>query len=188
MPTCYRQWWLVLGCVIVNVNIAVIILTLSPTSSINSKTDDQPCRLSVQTLDKRVQRETDRDSPNLPENDALRLNTFYKIRNSNASSTATKNPLVDLMPLRLREMASGLPVTITAEEFRSSPKVLTGNPLIDTYGEGEGMLAGEMGRGVVFAGAERDAAEALLKDLNLNVLASDVIPLNRRVPDSRIGE
>ncbi|XP_076442850.1 polypeptide N-acetylgalactosaminyltransferase 13-like [Babylonia areolata] len=93
---------------------------------------------------------------------------------------------LDLMPKALRELSAGLPVTINAEEFRANPWVKTGNPLIDTYGGNDPLLSGEMGRGVTFVGKEKRAAEQLLTEFNLNVMASDVIPLNRVVPDSRL--
>ncbi|KAK7115920.1 polypeptide N-acetylgalactosaminyltransferase 1-like [Littorina saxatilis] len=94
---------------------------------------------------------------------------------------------LDLMPKHLREIAiGGLPVTITAEEFRKHPKMKTGNPLIDTYGENDAFLSGERGRGVTFVDKEKEAAMTLQREFNINVMASDVIPLNRMVPDSRL--
>nr|KAG5702866.1 hypothetical protein BaRGS_019085 [Batillaria attramentaria] len=77
-------------------------------------------------------------------------------------------------------------VKVTAEEFRSMPRVKTGNPLIDTYGDNDALLSGEKGRGVTFVDKEKEAAAALQKEFNINVMASDIIPLNRMVPDSRL--
>ncbi|KAK7491384.1 hypothetical protein BaRGS_00017362 [Batillaria attramentaria] len=91
-----------------------------------------------------------------------------------------------LMPKCLRETKSALPVTMTAEEFRSSPTSKTGNPLIDTYGENDMLLAGEKGRGVTFVDKEKEEAASLQELFHVNVMASDVIPLNRMVPDSRL--
>ena len=76
-------------------------------------------------------------------------------------------------------------VTITAEVFQSSPDVESGNPLIDDYGTNDGMRTGEKGRGVTFVGEEKKNATILLEKYRLNVMASDLIPLNRMVPDSR---
>nr|KAG5702865.1 hypothetical protein BaRGS_019084 [Batillaria attramentaria] len=75
---------------------------------------------------------------------------------------------------------------MTAEEFRSSPTSKTGNPLIDTYGENDMLLAGEKGRGVTFVDKEKEEAASLQELFHVNVMASDVIPLNRMVPDSRL--
>lgn len=104
------------------------------------------------------------------------------LKNDNGSHRA---PL-DLMPMLLRQMASGLPVTVTAEQFRKDPTLKTGNPLIDTYGDNDDLLSGENGRGVTFVNKEKDSANSLMLEFNVNVMASDVIPLNRMVPDSRL--
>ena len=93
---------------------------------------------------------------------------------------------LDLMPKRLRELSSGLPVTITADEFRKQPSLKTGNPLVDTYGENDPLLCGERGKGVVWGDKERDAAAALTQEFKVNVMSSDVIPLNRMIPDSQL--
>lgn len=76
-------------------------------------------------------------------------------------------------------------VTITAEEYRRDPNLPTGNPLIDDYGKNDLTKTGEMGRGVTFVGKEKAAAAKKLQVYNINVMASDLIPLNRLVPDSR---
>lgn len=47
------------------------------------------------------------------------------------------------------------------------------------------LLTGEMGRGVVLAPEEKARGDAALRKYNVNVLASDLISLNRQVPDSR---
>lgn len=93
---------------------------------------------------------------------------------------------LDIMPRLLRQHhAGGLPVVITAEEFRRQPNSLTGNPLIDTYGDNDWLLAGEMGRGVTFSGEEKTTSEKLQNRWHINIMASDVIPVNRMLPDSR---
>lgn len=102
------------------------------------------------------------------------------------NSNSTFGAPLDLMPFLLSKLASAFPVTITADEFRKNEKTQTGNPLIDTYGENDPTLSGERGRGITFVGEEKDEADALKLKFNLNVLASDLIPLNRMVPDSRL--
>lgn len=82
----------------------------------------------------------------------------------------------------------GVHVTITAEEYRKDPNLRTGNPLIDEYGENDLTKTGEMGRGVTFVGKEKAEAAKKLQVYNINVMASDLIPLNRLVPDSRPPE
>ncbi|CAC5387304.1 GALNT [Mytilus coruscus] len=47
------------------------------------------------------------------------------------------------------------------------------------------MHNGENGRGVTFVGEEKKKVKELLKKHQINVLASDIIPLNRLLPDSR---
>ncbi|XP_071091328.1 polypeptide N-acetylgalactosaminyltransferase 1-like [Haliotis cracherodii] len=59
------------------------------------------------------------------------------------------------------------------------------NALITKYGTNDLRLAGELGRGVVLAPEEKRRAEWAMKKYRLNVYASDIIPLNRLVPDSR---
>ena len=102
------------------------------------------------------------------------------------SNNTKHNAPLDLMPQRLRELALGLPVVITATEFRQQPGLKTGNPLIDTYGDNDVFLSGEKGRGVTFVDKDRDAAMALQREFSVNVMASDLIPLNRMVPDARL--
>ena len=70
-------------------------------------------------------------------------------------------------------------------EYRSNSNFITGNPLIDNYGQNDPTKTGENGRGVTFVGEEKKKSETLLKKYNLNVYASDMIPLNRKIPDSR---
>ncbi|KAK3096833.1 hypothetical protein FSP39_003790 [Pinctada imbricata] len=76
-------------------------------------------------------------------------------------------------------------VKISAEEYRKNPKLKTGNPLIDNYGQNDLHHTGEMGRGVTFVGKEKLRATQSIQKYNLNTIASDLIPLNRLVPDSR---
>lgn len=76
-------------------------------------------------------------------------------------------------------------VIISAEEFRKSRDIETGNILIDKYGSNDHMNNGENGRGITFVGEEKKKVKELLPIYRINVLASDLIPLNRLVPDSR---
>lgn len=76
-------------------------------------------------------------------------------------------------------------VSITAEEFRRNSKLKTGNVLIDNYGKNDKMKNGENGRGVTFVGAEKRNVSEVLQKYHVNTIASDIIPLNRLVPDSR---
>ena len=71
---------------------------------------------------------------------------------------------------------------ITADEFRRNPRIKTGNALIDDYGKNNPSDKGENGKGVF---EMIDGANELQKKYQINVLASDLIPLNRMVPDSR---
>ena len=73
----------------------------------------------------------------------------------------------------------------TWDEYRRNPEFITENALIDEYGKNDLTKTGENGRGVLFAGREKKKSEELLKKYNLNVYASDLIPLNRKIPDSR---
>ncbi|XP_063447802.1 polypeptide N-acetylgalactosaminyltransferase 1-like [Mytilus trossulus] len=76
-------------------------------------------------------------------------------------------------------------VLISAEEFRKSRDIETGNILIDKYGSNDYMNNGENGRGITFVGEEKKKVKELLPKYRINILASDLIPLNRLVPDSR---
>lgn len=78
-----------------------------------------------------------------------------------------------------------LPVKITWQEYRSNPSALTGNPLIDNYGKNDPSKMGENGSGVILVGEEKEKAVRLISKYNVNVYASDHIPFNRMVPDSR---
>ncbi|CAL1527728.1 unnamed protein product, partial [Lymnaea stagnalis] len=75
-------------------------------------------------------------------------------------------------------------VGITVEEFRAGAK--TGNPLIDNYGHSNRSERGEMGRRVILTPEEEERAKDAMEKFNVNTLASDAVPLNRMVPDSRI--
>lgn len=86
---------------------------------------------------------------------------------------------------QLKENHSGLPVTITWEEYKNSPTALCGNPLIDNYGQNDPNKMGENGSGIILVGKEKEKAAALIAKYNLNVYVSDRIPLNRMVPDAR---
>ncbi|PVD19541.1 hypothetical protein C0Q70_20030 [Pomacea canaliculata] len=60
-----------------------------------------------------------------------------------------------------------------------------GNPLIDDYGRNSS-APGEMGSPVVLPEEMKANVSEALRMFRVNVLASDVIPLNRKVPDSRV--
>ena len=66
-----------------------------------------------------------------------------------------------------------------------SVKTNVGNTLISGYGQNDRRLAGEFGRGVVLVSDERRRAEMAFRKYHVNVFVSDIIPLNRHVPDSR---
>ncbi|KAL8620106.1 hypothetical protein ACOMHN_065226 [Nucella lapillus] len=76
---------------------------------------------------------------------------------------------------------------LTAEEFRENPAYKTGNPLIDDYGKNNPMALGEGGVAVAVPEHMKQNVTAVLEKYHINVLASDVIPLNRKVPDSRFA-
>ena len=88
-------------------------------------------------------------------------------------------------------LASGdahrMPVTISWQEYKNNPSALTGNPLIDNYGKNDPAKMGENGSGIILVGAEKDKATRLISKFNVNVYASDRIPLNRMVPDARFS-
>ena len=71
------------------------------------------------------------------------------------------------------------------DEYRNNIQSMTGNPLIDDYDKNDLSRPGENGGGVTFVGQEKNKADELLKEYRLNVYASDIIPLNRKVPDAR---
>ena len=56
---------------------------------------------------------------------------------------------------------------------------------LQDFGRTNPRLTGEMGRGVVLPPGEKARGEEALRKYNVNVLASDLISLNRQVPDSR---
>ena len=62
---------------------------------------------------------------------------------------------------------------------------MPGNPLIDDYGKNDLMAPGEMGVEMAVPQHMKANVTAVMVTHNINVLASDVIPLNRLVPDSR---
>ena len=61
----------------------------------------------------------------------------------------------------------------------------TGNDLIDKYEENNEMLAGENGRGILLMAEEKEIGDKALKTFKVNTKISDLVPLNRKVPDSR---
>ena len=62
---------------------------------------------------------------------------------------------------------------------------LDGHDELQNFGHNNPKLSGEMGRGVVLPPGEKVRGEEALLKYGLNVLASDLISLNRQVPDSR---
>ncbi|ESP05405.1 hypothetical protein LOTGIDRAFT_103227 [Lottia gigantea] len=48
------------------------------------------------------------------------------------------------------------------------------------------MLSGENGRGLIFVAPEKEIVKGLTEHFQINVYASDLIPVNRHVPDSRL--
>ena len=95
------------------------------------------------------------------------------------SVNAFKNSIVASIRLKNSSIAKSW------AKYRNNPNFKTGNPLIDDYGKNDPTKTGENGRGVTFVGEEKKKSDELMKKYNLNVFASDVIPLNRKVPDSR---
>lgn len=116
-----------------------------------------------------------------------------KIYNSGGNSTrinVDKHSLGKMVGISVQNLlASGplrrLPVSISWHDYRNNSTALTGNPLIDNYGKNDLTKIGESGSGIVLVGAEKDKANSLLAKYNVNVYASDMIPLNRMVPDAR---
>ncbi|KAH3690621.1 hypothetical protein DPMN_191308 [Dreissena polymorpha] len=76
---------------------------------------------------------------------------------------------------------------LTWSEYQKNSSAKTGNVLIDKYGKNDLNRPGENGTGVHLVGKENERANQLVEKLNINVLASDKIPLNRMVPDSRFN-
>ncbi|KAH9524900.1 Polypeptide N-acetylgalactosaminyltransferase 10 [Bulinus truncatus] len=73
---------------------------------------------------------------------------------------------------------------VSLEEYRSGR--LTGNLLIDLYGKNDLMGRGEMGKPVILTQEEAGQVGLAMSEFNMNTVASDVVPLNRLVPDSRL--
>lgn len=59
------------------------------------------------------------------------------------------------------------------------------NELIDKYEKNNYKFAGENGRGILLAGEEKEIGDEALKLYGINTKVSDLVPLNRKVPDSR---
>lgn len=74
---------------------------------------------------------------------------------------------------------------ISSVEFQTIPNFKTGNCLIDEYGQNDPNMDGENGRGISLSETEERNISAVLNKYHINILASDRIPLNRMVPDSR---
>nr|KAG5709935.1 hypothetical protein BaRGS_029977 [Batillaria attramentaria] len=89
------------------------------------------------------------------------------------------------LEMRQRPVPNKFVRQLTAEEFRENPLYKTGNPLIDQYTNNDLSAPGEFGRALVMPADLQDNATAALNTYHINVLASDMIHLNRMVPDSR---
>ncbi|KAK3578283.1 hypothetical protein CHS0354_010487 [Potamilus streckersoni] len=85
----------------------------------------------------------------------------------------------------LKKIITGRQVAKSWKEYQLDPNSITGNPLIDDYGKNDITKGGELGRGITFFGEEKRKAQKLIDQYHINVYASDLIPLNRMVPDSR---
>ncbi|XP_059169601.1 polypeptide N-acetylgalactosaminyltransferase 1-like [Physella acuta] len=72
---------------------------------------------------------------------------------------------------------------ITLTEFWAGSK--TGNSLIDEYGNNNVSVDGEMGGEVKVKPQEKAEVKSAMEEYHVNTIASDRIPLNRLVPDSR---
>lgn len=96
--------------------------------------------------------------------------------------TNTEKTVETLKDIPLNLSASSYEVSL--DEFRNGAEV--GNPLIDNYGKNNPRLAGENGNGVVLTKTQKTQADSIMDKHHLNTLISDIIPLNRMVPDSRI--
>ncbi|XP_064608426.1 polypeptide N-acetylgalactosaminyltransferase 1-like isoform X2 [Liolophura sinensis] len=79
------------------------------------------------------------------------------------------------------------PRTISAEKYRSDPRELTGNSLIDKYGENDPQGPGEYGNPVQVTvdRKKRRLFYRLKVKFNVNTFASDLVALNRMLPDAR---
>ncbi|XP_071100671.1 polypeptide N-acetylgalactosaminyltransferase 1-like [Haliotis cracherodii] len=77
---------------------------------------------------------------------------------------------------------------VSAEEYRKNADLKIGNPLIDNYGKNDPSAMGENGRGIAFESDDMEKVRTVLEKHRVNTLASDRIPLNRIVPDSRFKE
>lgn len=87
-----------------------------------------------------------------------------------------------------RGRSSGIqPRTISAEKFRSDPRALTGNSLIDKYGENDPQGPGEYGNPVQVTTDRRKLRlfYRLKLKFNVNTFVSDLVALNRMLPDAR---
>lgn len=77
---------------------------------------------------------------------------------------------------------------VNTEKYRKNADLKLGNPLIDNYGKNDPSAIGENGRGVAFESDDMEKVRTVLEKHRVNTLASDRIPLNRIVPDSRFKE
>ena len=63
--------------------------------------------------------------------------------------------------------------------------IISGNPLIDDYGKNNFNAPGENGLEVQLPENMRHNLSTVMEKYRINTIASDIIPLNRMVPDSR---
>ena len=116
------------------------------------------------------------ENPKVPEDDSVE-----KFRKN------SQNMFVDGRNGPEDEETEAVVIAPTWAEYRRLSNAITGNVLIDEYGRNDDALPGEGGKGVNFTGEDEKKANEILKVHRLNGYASDVIPLNRKVPDSRIN-
>lgn len=111
------------------------------------------------------------------------INDVNRITGRSAGEANQLKLVKEWSAVTIQETKSWAPVTWA--DYRLNPSAKTGNRLIDEYGKNDPNQPGENGAGVVFVGEELQEASRLIQKYNLNVYASDRIPLNRMVPDAR---
>ncbi|XP_029646622.2 polypeptide N-acetylgalactosaminyltransferase 13-like [Octopus sinensis] len=105
------------------------------------------------------------------------LSLFHKYQHSQLwNTTSSKQKL---------EFPNKENITSNSSKKLSLKTDNSGNPLIYNYGKNNLSLKGENGSGVILKPKEEEKAKILSEEYNVNVYISDLIPLNRMVPDSR---
>ncbi|KAK7009295.1 polypeptide N-acetylgalactosaminyltransferase 1 [Biomphalaria glabrata] len=135
-----------------------------------------------------IQNGNKQHSDNLPDlkhrPDAGLINGHSNLLNENLKTVS----LLDARKMPIpNERDSGIRrVSISLEDYKAG--MPTGNPLIDNYGKNNLSDRGEMGKPVVLTPEEEARAQEAMSEFNVNIVASDVTPLNRLVPDSRLNK